>query len=90
MANTVGNYKDGVGNLVHAIQWDGDTSGTWANIHLWTKRATIDKRGVLGIQHEAVRMHVGIGDWLVMDSRRDPQVFPMTNPQFLATYVTAP
>jgi hypothetical protein len=91
MVNVVGNYKDGVGNLAKAIQWDGDTSptSTWGNITAWTKRAHLDKRNVLGIQAPQIVQHVGVGDWLVMDSRRDPQVFPMTAGQFASTYVVA-
>jgi hypothetical protein len=86
MANVVADFKDGLGNLAHAIQWDGDLIDTWANIHAWTKRANINHRGVLAIQTGAINLNVGVGDWMVMDSSKNPQVFSMTDPQFQSTY----
>src|SRR5262245_1184153 len=86
-AGTVQPYKDGVGNIINAIQWDG-TSETLGNILAWTKRAHSRAGGSqVVIQNDHLLQGVGINDWLVMDSHRFEQVFPMTNPQFRATYV---
>jgi len=85
-ANTVQPYKDGVGNLISAIQWNGD-AGTLTNILAWTKRAHARSNNTkVVIQNDHLLQGVGINDWLVMDSRRQEQVFPSTNPQFRATY----
>jgi len=85
--NVVTTYQDGVKNQINAIQWNGDPT-TQANILAWTKRAHVDKKGHLKIQNDHLLQGVGLNDWLVMDSRRYDQVFPMTNPQFRATYQT--
>jgi hypothetical protein len=79
-------YTDGVGNRVNAIQWDGDMAGTWPAIQSWTKRAHINRRGVLCIQTPSNLLHAGINDWLLMDSNHAPQVFLTSNGQFTATY----
>lgn len=85
MANAVAAYVDGVGNKVNAIQWDGDPA-TAAAIKAWTAKATLDRRGTMGIQTPTNRLNVGLSQWLVMDSNHQPQLFPMTNGQFVATY----
>lgn len=92
MVNVVATYKDGVGNLIHAIQWDGDTStsGTWGNIQAWTKKATLSSKDQLRIQTPNLMLNVGVNDWMVMDNNHQPQVFPMSNAQFGATYVAGP
>jgi hypothetical protein len=41
---------------------------------------------VLAIQTGAINLNVGVGDWMVMDSSKNPQVFSMTDPQFQSTY----
>ena len=85
-ANTVAAYKDGVGNQINAIQWNGD-AGTKTNIIAWTKRAHFNAKGRLTIQNDHLMQGAGTNDWLVMDSRRVDQVFVSTNPQFRATYL---
>jgi len=84
-ANVVAAYKDGVGNLINAIQYNGDP-GTITNMLAWSKRIHKNAKGRITVQNDHLMQGVGVNDWCVMDSRRVDQVFVSTNPQFRATY----
>lgn len=57
-----------LGTQYGAVQWDGDPV-TAERMKVWSgSRATLDRRGVLGVIVGSNRMHIGQGDWLVLDA----------------------
>jgi hypothetical protein len=84
LAGVVEQYKDGLGNLLAGVKWDG-TPETAQTIKDWTQgRATVDRRGVLGVLEGHIRRHVGQGDYVCMDATR--RIFPLTEAQMAASY----
>jgi hypothetical protein len=83
-------FKDGAGNQIGAIQWDG-TDAVHHEIHAWTAGAAhVDQKNIMGIIDESAgmtRKHVSVGDWICQD--KDRHVFALTNSQMTASYVLA-